>query len=143
MKERPLKVVDSIVVHCSATPTGRDVPAAEIRRWHLARGFDDIGYHYVIGRHGELEIGRDLMYVGAHARGHNYASIGICLIGGTHADNRKTAEANFSLKQYMVLNELVADLNEQFGRRLAIVGHRDLNPAKACPSFNVEALFKP
>lgn len=73
-----------IVIHSSATPEGRVVMASEIRRWHMEeRGFEDIGYHFVIGLHGNVEFGRKVDAWGAHTLGYNHNSVGICLVGGT------------------------------------------------------------
>ncbi len=73
---------DHIVVHCSATKPSQDVGASEIRQWYLDRGLSNIGYHLVIRRDGPVENGRPLSNVGAHVRGYNRVSIGICLSGG-------------------------------------------------------------
>ena len=73
------RAIDTIIVHCSATPAGRDNSAADIRRWHRQRGFSDIGYHFVVRLDGTIEAGRPLELPGAHCRGHNLRSIGVCL----------------------------------------------------------------
>jgi len=80
MKKR--KVTKEIIIHCSATPEGRDYTVEDIRRWHLNRGFKDIGYHFVIYRDGSIHVGRAKDLVGAHCEGHNAISIGVCYIGG-------------------------------------------------------------
>jgi hypothetical protein len=79
--------IERIVVHTAATPEGRDIGAQEIDRWHRQRGWRMIGYHYVIRLDGTVEEGRDETIPGAHARGYNRTSIGICLIGGMDASN--------------------------------------------------------
>ena len=77
---------DTIVIHCSATPSNMDIGVDKIRKWHVDdNGWDDIGYHYVIRRDGTLEIGRDEAMVGSHARAVNGTSIGVCLIGGSNS----------------------------------------------------------
>lgn len=77
-----------IIVHCSATPEGKDFTVEQIRQWHLQRGFTDIGYHYVIYRDGSIHKGRDESIIGAHCTGHNTISIGICYIGGMDSANK-------------------------------------------------------
>lgn len=135
---RPLR---SIIVHCSATPQDMDIGAETIDRWHKERGWAGIGYHYVIRRNGKVENGRDVKDPGAHAGGHNEDSIGVCLIGGTDADDRNKAEANFTLSQYRALEELIFTLRGLYGS-LEVLGHRDLpGVRKACPCFDVRALF--
>ena len=54
-----MRKIDSIIVHCSATKAGQDFTAADIDRWHRERGFNGIGYHYVIRLDGRLEKGRE------------------------------------------------------------------------------------
>ena len=55
------KKTDHIVIHCADTPDNRDVDMATIKKWHTEeRGWDDIGYHFVIRRNGLVEAGRDI-----------------------------------------------------------------------------------
>lgn len=77
-RENPRRISE-IIIHCSATPEGRDVTAAQIDQWHRQRGFKSIGYHYVIRLDGSVEVGRNETAIGAHCSGHNRSSIGICL----------------------------------------------------------------
>ena len=72
--------IKEIIVHCSATPEGKDYSIDTIRKWHLQRGFADIGYHYIIYRDGSIHTGRDESVIGAHCKGHNSNSIGVCYI---------------------------------------------------------------
>ena len=74
--------ITEIIVHCAATPEGKDFTVAQIRQWHLERGFKDIGYHWVIYRDGSVHAGRSESISGAHCTGHNSNSIGVCYIGG-------------------------------------------------------------
>ena len=110
-----MRHIDSIVIHCSDTPAGRNVTAADIRSWHKARGFVDIGYHFVI----TLDI-----------------SIGICYIGGKTADGRSYADTRTDA-QKVALHSLVTRLRKQYGIPAdRVFGHRDFAP-KACPCFDV------
>jgi N-acetylmuramoyl-L-alanine amidase len=139
MAYKPLvpEQVAYLVIHCAATPSSMDIGVEEIRRWHRESGWFDIGYHYVIRRDGTIETGRDTETPGAHARGFNDKSIGICLVGGTKADG-KTPEDNFTVAQYNALRKLLPELMIQFPWA-TILGHRDLpNVNKACPSFDVQ-----
>lgn len=136
MNFKPLRGVDHLVVHCSATRESQDIGAAEIDRWHKQRGFIRIGYHFVIRRDGTIEKGREISEPGAHARGWNHRSIGICLVGGLKPDG-KTPEDNFTVEQWDSLAEVLRDLRVVFPNT-DIVGHRDLpGVAKACPCFDV------
>jgi N-acetyl-anhydromuramyl-L-alanine amidase AmpD len=143
--ERELELV---IVHCSATPPSMDIGVDEIRRWHLDRGWSDIGYHFVIRRDGTVEPGRPVSAVGAHAKGFNATSIGICLVGGVN--DIGFADANYTRAQYDALERTLISLTrrghvlaEQLGVDLippGIVGHRDLpGVTKACPCFDVRA----
>lgn len=135
----PLKPekVRYLVVHCAATPPKINVDAKMIDRWHRERGFLGIGYHYVINRRGFTEPGRNIDTVGAHVEGHNHESIGICLAGGMDAAN-KVPEDNFTMQQKVALAHLLLTLKTLFPNA-EVVGHRDLNPNKACPSFDAKA----
>ena len=77
-----MRNIDSIIVHCSATKARQDFTVADIDHWHRQRGFNGIGYHYVIRLDGKLEKGRDVALAGAHCKGWNERSVGICYIGG-------------------------------------------------------------
>jgi N-acetylmuramoyl-L-alanine amidase len=138
MKWKPIKAVEKLIVHCSASREDQDFDAAEIRRWHLRRGWFDIGYHYVIKRDGDVEKGRSDLHPGAHARGFNHLSLGICLVGGVESDG-VTPEANFTHAQWDALEKLLFTLKGDYPDA-EVLGHRDLpNVNKACPSFDVQA----
>jgi N-acetylmuramoyl-L-alanine amidase len=131
------KTTNYIVVHCSASPANAaHVDAKEIDRWHRKRGWLMIGYHYVITRDAVLQKGRDLDKAGAHVAGHNHESIGICLVGGTEAD-WKTPEDNFTPQQMETLYRLLLELRGLYPLA-RIVGHRELDPKKACPVFDIK-----
>ena len=111
-----MREIKKIIVHCAATPPSMNIGAKEIRDWHMSPSkttpFSDIGYHYVIRRNGEIEKGRDISIAGAHAFGHNFNSIGVCLVGGI--DDNKKADDNYTLKQYNSLLDLIKFLNDSF-----------------------------
>lgn len=136
------EAVEFIAVHASATPPSMDIGVDDIRRWHLKRGWLDIGYHYVIRRDGTLEEGRDLSTPGAHVAGYNDKAIGICLVGGSAEGDVNTAEANYTFAQYKTLKSLLDYLKDYFPNAI-IQGHRDFpGVTKACPSFNVKAFME-
>jgi len=144
-----MRRITKIIIHCSATPPDMDVGVHEIRSWHTApspkgNGWADIGYHLVIRRDGLLEEGRPVARQGAHcaARSGNVASIGICMVGGVRRETRagKTvlvAEDNFTKAQWASLRNAVRVLLDAYPEIDTILGHRDLDPGKACPSFSV------
>jgi N-acetylmuramoyl-L-alanine amidase len=131
-----------IAIHCSATGEDMDVGVKEIDRWHRQMGFFSIGYHYVIRRDGMLELGRDEGDIGAHVRGYNAVSIGICMVGGVNADDISKAENNFTEAQFLRLRDLLVDLRVRYPDA-EVLGHRDFpDVAKACPSFDVRKWLK-
>jgi N-acetylmuramoyl-L-alanine amidase len=129
------KTTKYIVVHCAATKPTMDIGVREIRQWHQQQGWLDVGYHFVIRRNGMLEVGRDLDAVGSHVKGHNHESIGICLAGGIDAQG--TPEDNFTAEQYAALDGLIFKIKAEHYPDAKVIGHRDLDPGKACPSFSV------
>lgn len=131
-----MRPIDSIIIHCSATPEGKHFTAADIRRWHKAQGWSDIGYHYVILLDGTVQEGRPISQPGAHCKGMNARSIGICYIGGLSADG-KTPKDTRTTAQKAAMHALVERLAAQYGLTAdQIHGHNEY-AAKACPSFNV------
>lgn len=131
------EAVRFITVHCSATPPESDVGTDEIRRWHKGKGWEDVGYHYVIRRNGTVEAGRSLDFQGAHVEGHNHEAIGICLVGGVRRD--LSPDANFTAVQYTSLETLINLLLPRYPGA-TVRGHRDFpGVTKACPSFDVPA----
>lgn len=136
------KATWQIVVHCSATPEGRDIGAKEIDQWHRDKGYRAIGYHYVIRLDGTIEDARPQNTIGAHAQGYNSTSVGICLVGGTDANDINKAEDTFTAQQksslYILLNKLMKEYPQA-----ALYGHRDLpGVKKACPSFSVREWYR-
>jgi N-acetylmuramoyl-L-alanine amidase len=130
---------DFIAVHCSATTDKMNIGAADIDKWHRAKGWACIGYHYVIRRDGTVEKGRDDSVVGAHVQGFNENSVGICMVGGVSADDVNKAQNNFTPKQFASLKTLLVDLKKKYPKA-KIQGHKDFpGVAKACPSFDVKA----
>lgn len=116
-----------LVVHCSDSPNTMDIGAEEIHEWHKERGFDGIGYHYVVRRSGEVEEGRPHYWQGAHVRGYNNESLGVCLIG----------KDEFTMKQMYALEMLLYQLKVLYPNS-KVIGHRDLDNKKTCPNFDVK-----
>ncbi|RJL06031.1 lysozyme [Paracoccus aestuarii] len=127
-----------IVLHYSATYPDQDLGVADIRRMHLQRGFNDVGYHYVIKRDGTVQKGRPDNVVGAHVSGHNTGSIGICCIGGIErATGPNVGVDNRTEAQKAATINLVKDLLAKHPGA-EVVGHRDLGPTQ-CPGFDVRS----
>lgn len=124
-----------LVIHCAATKPSMDVPIERIRKWHLDRGFNDVGYHFYIRRDGSLHKGRDIDTTGAHVKGYNSVSIGICYEGGI--DESGEPEDNRTPYQMRALIRILCELVTVYPDA-NIRGHRDFEGVnKACPSFDV------
>ena len=125
-----------IVIHCADTYSRMDIGAKEIKEWHTStpRYWSDIGYHFVIRRDGTLEIGRPLNRNGAHCKGYNKSSIGICYAGGK-GDNNKPKD-NRTNEQKKTLSALVISLQAEYPN-VEVKGHNELSN-KNCPSYDVQ-----
>lgn len=134
------RTIKEIIVHCTATPEGRIETVESVRNMHKARGFSDIGYHYLIGLNGERWEGRNVNLVGAHCEGHNSNSIGVCYVGGV--DKKMQAKDTRTEKQKDALVALLKDLRKLYPKA-KIYGHRDFDKkGKACPSFDATKEYK-
>ena len=123
--------VKYLVVHCADTPNERDVDAADIHDWHTGRGWSGIGYHAVIRRSGLIERGRPEYWEGAHVRGHNHHSLGVCLIG----------RDQYTKDQLDSLRQLLRDWKIKYPDAV-VLGHCDLDSGKTCPNFDVKHWVK-
>lgn len=132
------RIIREIIIHCSATKEMKDFGAGDIRHWHLERGFNDIGYHYVVRLDGTIEPGRPLAKAGAHCLNHNRHSIGICYIGGLASDGRTPKDTRTS-EQRQALLSLLQHLIDRYPQA-KIHSHRDF-AAKACPCFDATAEY--
>lgn len=130
--------INLIVVHCTATVEGKDYSVAEIRKWHLKRGFSDIGYHYLIGINGKIHEGRNVNISGAHTAGYNAHSIGVCYVGGL--DKNHNAKDTRTQAQKDSLLRLLKKLKELYPKA-TIHGHREY-ANKACPCFDAKNEYK-
>lgn len=127
--------IDRIILHCAATPEGRDVKTETIKSWHVkGNGWSDIGYHFVIELDGTIRNGRPVERSGAHTKGHNATSIGICYVGGM--DKNKAPKDTRNEAQRDAMDNLIASLMDRFPKA-TIHGHNEF-AAKACPSFDVQ-----
>lgn len=132
-----MRKIDKIIVHCTATPAGREVTVADVRRWHKARGFRTIGYHYLVYLDGTVHAGRRESEVGAHCLGQNARSIGVCYVGGLDAATGEPRDTR-TPAQRRALRELVGSLRRRYPNA-TVHGHREF-AAKACPCFDIADL---
>lgn len=147
-----MKTIDAIIIHCSATKAGQNFHAKDIDRWHREQGFKMIGYHWVIDIYGNVEKGRPETMTGAHCKGWNDRSIGICYVGGLDKDGRPADTR--TIGQKVAMANVVAKILERYPTITQVIGHRDTSPdingdgvispsewIKACPCFDVRAEF--
>jgi len=127
--------ISEIIIHCTATPEGKDFTVGDIRAWHKQRGWSDIGYHYIVYRNGDVMEGRPVGQIGSHVAGHNTGTIGVSYVGGVSADG-KTAKDTRTAAQRASLLWLVKALRAKHRGIKKVTGH-NAYAAKACPSFDV------
>lgn len=128
-----MRTINEIILHCSATREGQDYSASDINRWHKARGWACIGYHYVIHLDGTVETGRPVEAQGAHCLGHNANSIGICYIGGV--DAKYNSKDTRTVQQKESLIGLVKKLMKDYNLTTDQIHCHNEYAAKDCPSF--------
>ena len=126
--------INLIVWHCSDSDNPNHDNVETIIKWHIERGFATIGYHFIITKDGRVHKGRDLDAIGAHVKGHNSRSIGICLTG----------KDKFSKEQKTALKELTERLLESYNLDWDNVKlHNELDVNKTCPNFKREDILNP
>ena len=144
--KRSRRRIDLILVHCTATPKGKDFTVENIREWHTApkpkgNGWSDIGYHYVIYRDGSVHLGRDVDLIGAHCEGYNAHSIGIVYVGGMSADGKKNEDTRTDA-QKLALLDLLVKLRKLYPNA-TISGHRNYDrKGKTCPNFDAREEYR-
>jgi N-acetyl-anhydromuramyl-L-alanine amidase AmpD len=127
-----MRKLNKIIVHCSASDIAGHDNIDTIRKWHVdERGWKDVGYHFFIRKDGTIEKGRDVRIAGAHCKGHNHDSIGICLSG----------KSEFTLDQYISLGALLQVVQFEYGD-LGIYPHNHFNKGKTCPNFDSKLFDK-
>lgn len=130
-----MRKIDKIILHCAATKEGHDIKTETIKSWHVkGNGWSDIGYHYVIELDGTVKKGRPMHRSGAHTKGHNTGSIGVCYVGGI--DIAKKPKDTRTEAQRTAMDELINELLVEYPNA-TIHGHNEF-AAKACPSFDVQ-----
>lgn len=133
-----MRNINKIIIHCSATKEGKAFNVADITRWHKERGFNTIGYHWVVLLDGTIQQGRAEMVMGAHCKGYNANSIGICYIGGLD-ENGKSKDSR-TPEQKKSLLELLKRLKKDYPNA-TIHGHREF-ANKDCPCFDAKNEYK-
>ena len=151
MNYKEMRAIDLIVIHCSSTRENYALTEQALEASHRLIGFDGTGYHFYVRRDGRVLATRPVSKVGAHARGYNAHSIGICYEGGLDRyGNPKDTRTEW---QRHSLSVLVGKLLQEYPGT-CVVGHRDLSPdlngngevepmewTKQCPCFDVGKEF--
>ena len=132
---RATRPISEIIIHCTATRDGQEFSVADIRAWHIARGWDDIGYHYVVHLDGRVEMGRPERLTGAHVEGHNTGTLGVVYIGGVEADGVTPKDTRTPV-QRASLEAVCRALIARYPTITKVSGHNQY-AAKACPSFDI------
>tara|TARA_R110000737_G_C14558077_1_gene481781 strand:+ start:697 stop:1107 length:411 start_codon:yes stop_codon:yes gene_type:complete len=136
-----MRKIDKIIVHCSGTPELKDFDVEDIRDWHVnGNNWSDVGYHFIIKLDGTIQDGRPIKKIGAHVKGKNRSSIGICYIGGMNRDMTNWQDTR-TKKQKESLLLLINDLKKRFPNTI-VYGHKDFTNKKLCPSFNAKQEYK-
>lgn len=160
------RLIDEIIIHCSATKEGKEISSDSIDSSHKGRKFSSyisggktryIGYHFIIHLDGTIEECRPIAKMGCHASGHNARSIGICYIGGLDARDTdgKMIKDTRTPAQKDALIKLIKDLKIRFPTIKRVIGHRDTSPdkngngfiepfefIKGCPCFDAIKEYK-
>ena len=126
--------INEIILHCSASDSPEHDDIRVIRLWHLKRGWSDVGYHYFIRKNGVLEKGRDEKIVGAHCKGRNRKSIGICLHG--------LEKDKFTKEQFRTAGKLVGILLDKYNLTKDDVSPHNKYSSKSCPVYNIKEVLK-
>ena len=133
-----MRQINKIIVHCSATREGENYTVDTIRSWHVdGRGWSDIGYHWVIELDGSTNEGRSEDINGAHCRGHNSDSIGICYVGGSDSEGNPKDTRTEGQRDALVA--LIKEILDRYPDA-EVFGHRDFS-TKACPSFDAKTEY--
>ena len=135
MFEKPNRHVERVFLHCSASEMDMSGQAMvdEIRRWHKARGWSDVGYHSLIDKLGEVLPGRSLERTPAAQKGHNRGTIAI-MVHGLELDLFPAAALN-------ACAVLCHDINKAYEGRISFHGHCEVS-AKTCPVFDYRGLLQ-
>lgn len=131
--QKPIRSVQRVFLHCSASDNPAHDSVAVMREWHLARGFKTVGYHFFIRKDGTLQLGRSLESTPAAQEGNNTATIAICLHG---LDVKK-----FTPEQFATLKQLAKQIKMAYNSRITFHGHREVS-AKACPVFDYKTVLQ-
>lgn len=135
-----MREINKLIIHCSATPEGKDIKTETIRSWHVnGNHWTDIGYHYVIELDGSVHKGRDESLIGAHCSGQNANSIGICYIGGVAKDGKTPKDTRTEAQKQSII-KLLKQLKQKYPKA-TIHGHSEY-ANKACPCFNAKTEYE-
>lgn len=134
-----MREIKEIIIHCSDTPEGKDFHVEDIDEWHKEQGWHGCGYHYVVALDGTVEVGRHEKNIGAHAKGHNKRSIGVCYIGGRDKDGKTAKDTRTEAQKRAMLN-LITMLKAKYPDA-DVFGHDEV-ARRDCPCFDARNEYK-
>jgi N-acetylmuramoyl-L-alanine amidase len=136
MKKTPyMRPITEIIIHCTGTVPSSKTTIEAVRKYHIEHnGWKDIGYHFLITVDGKVWAGRPLDQAGAHCKGHNASTIGVCYVGGLDANQQPCDTRNEGQKA--ALRSLVKSLKTVFPTIKKVSGHCQYS-SKPCPCFDV------
>lgn len=141
MNKLDLSKVRYVIVHCTDTLPLLSYSVDDVRQWHLKRGFEDVGYHYLVKTDGTIELGRSLEYQGAHAALYNSRSIGVAYHGGRDSFGVNKDTRTFAQKLALCwVFKIIADYVPN-PCALQIIGHNDVS-TKMCPCFDAKFEYR-
>ena len=126
----PLTQIKEIIIHCTANRPGCKMTMQDFRRLHRARGYEDVGYHFIVFEDGRVEAGRSIEYQGAHCNG-------IAYVGGLNAQGVTEDTRTPAQRTSMLL--LIRKLSLQY--HVPVYGHRDFDKTKCCPCFDAHTEY--
>lgn len=145
--QKPKRKVTQCFIHCSADSNSKNDDVSVMARWHLQRGFAEVGYHYFIKKDGTLQEGRNIEEIPAAQNefktingikiGGNTNTIAICLHGG----GGNPPINDFTQEQYKTLKNLCKSINNAYNGKITFHGHCEVS-SKACPVFDYKSVLE-
>lgn len=129
---KPLREIDRVFIHCSASSRPEHGNVDVIKAWHLQRGWSDIGYHYFLPFSGDIQAGRSLESTPAAQGGHNMGTIAICLHGLVKSD--------FTYNQFDALRGFCKQITNAYSEKISFHGHCEVSE-KPCPVFDYKGVL--
>lgn len=136
-----MRPINEIIIHCTGTVPSAKTTVASVRNYHMQHNkWKDIGYHFLITTDGVIHNGRPIEQDGAHCKGHNATTIGVCYVGGLDPVTKEPCDTR-NKDQRDALQLLVKYLKAAYPGIKKVSGHYMYNKSKPCPCFDVAKEF--